>query len=33
MGHVNCTGRSLAEAVDAANQVVGLLRLPVAATT
>ena len=33
MGHVNCTGRSLAEAVAAANQVVGLLRLPVAATT
>lgn len=32
MGHVNCTGRTLAQAVEAANQVVGLLRLPVAAT-
>lgn len=32
MGHVNCTGRTLAGAVDAANKVVSLLRLPVAAT-
>lgn len=33
MGHVNCTGNTIAQAVDAANQVVDLLRLPVAATT
>lgn len=31
MGHVNCTGTSLAEAVQHANQVVQILRLPVAA--
>jgi 5-(carboxyamino)imidazole ribonucleotide synthase len=31
MGHVNCTGSTLAQAVHAANQVVDLLRLPVAA--
>jgi 5-(carboxyamino)imidazole ribonucleotide synthase len=32
MGHVNCTGATLAEAVSHANQVVQVLRLPVAAT-
>lgn len=32
MGHVNCTGTTLAEAVSHANQVVQVLRLPVAAT-
>lgn len=32
MGHVNCTGETLAEAVAHANQVVQVLRLPVAAT-
>lgn len=32
MGHVNCTGATLAEAVSHANQVVKVLRLPVAAT-
>jgi 5-(carboxyamino)imidazole ribonucleotide synthase len=32
MGHVNCTGTTLAEAVSYANQVVQVLRLPVAAT-
>jgi len=32
MGHVNCTGTTLAEAVTHANQVVQVLRLPVAAT-
>ena len=31
MGHVNCTGSTLAEAVAAANHVVKVLRLPVAA--
>ena len=31
MGHVNCTGTTLAEAVQHANQVVQILRLPVAA--
>jgi 5-(carboxyamino)imidazole ribonucleotide synthase len=30
MGHVNCTGNTIAQAVDAANKVVDLLRLPVA---
>lgn len=32
MGHVNCTGKTIAEAVTHANQVVQVLRLPVAAT-
>ncbi len=32
MGHVNCTGATLTEAVSHANQVVQVLRLPVAAT-
>ena len=32
MGHINCTGTTLAEAVKHANQVVQVLRLPVAAT-
>lgn len=32
MGHVNCTGNTIAEAVTHANQVVQVLRLPVAAT-
>lgn len=32
MGHVNCTATTLAEAVKRANQVVQVLRLPVAAT-
>jgi len=32
MGHINCTGTTLAEAVSHANQVVQVLRLPVAAT-
>lgn len=32
MGHVNCTGATLAEAVSHANQVVQVLRLPVVAT-
>jgi 5-(carboxyamino)imidazole ribonucleotide synthase len=32
MGHVNCTGATLAEAVSHANQVVQVLHLPVAAT-
>lgn len=32
MGHVNCTGATLAETVSHANQVVQVLRLPVAAT-
>ena len=32
MGHVNCTGATLAEAVTHANQVVQVLRLPVAAS-
>ena len=31
MGHVNVTAETLAQAIDAANQVVGILRLPVAA--
>lgn len=33
MGHVNCTGSTLAQAVHAANQVVDVLRLPVSAAT
>ncbi len=32
MGHVNCTGTTLADAVSHANQVVQVLRLPVSAT-
>jgi 5-(carboxyamino)imidazole ribonucleotide synthase len=32
MGHINCTGSSLAEAVDTANEVVRLLKLPVVAS-
>jgi 5-(carboxyamino)imidazole ribonucleotide synthase len=32
MGHVNCTGKTIAEAVTHANQVVQVLRLPVVAT-
>ena len=32
MGHVNCMGSTIAEAVSHANQVVQVLRLPVAAT-
>ena len=32
MGHVNCTGKTIAEAVTHANQVVQVLHLPVAAT-
>ena len=32
MGHVNCTGTTITEAVSHANQVVHALRLPVAAT-
>lgn len=31
MGHVNCVGNTLAEAIAAANRVVNVLRLPVAA--
>jgi 5-(carboxyamino)imidazole ribonucleotide synthase len=31
MGHVNCVGNTLAEAIAAANRVVDVLRLPVAA--
>jgi len=31
MGHVNCTGETLADVVVQANQVVQVLRLPVAA--
>lgn len=31
MGHVNCVGNTLSEAIAAANQIVNVLRLPVAA--
>ena len=31
MGHVNCVGNTLPEAIAAANQIVNVLRLPVAA--
>lgn len=32
MGHINCTGRTLAQAVDTANKIVDLLNLPVRVT-
>ena len=32
MGHINCTGATLADAVDTANQIVQLLKLPVQAS-